>query len=162
MNRRGFLKMLGAGAVVTAAGLMVPDVARKIFLPPRGGWATGSFNLQVGDIVTFEGVHDPLVIRRCKQFIVTGINTESKWPMLNSQFEERARYDAVWTLPNGEEKQYGMEFEIYANDPVIDAHNDKLARDMLESKMRRDRGTPGGKYFRLELPHNQIMDARYI
>lgn len=38
MNRRGFLQLLGAGAAVTAAGLLVPDVARKIFLPPRGGW----------------------------------------------------------------------------------------------------------------------------
>jgi hypothetical protein len=41
MDRRGFLKLLGAGAAgaaVTAAGLAVPDVARRFFLPPAGGW----------------------------------------------------------------------------------------------------------------------------
>ena len=38
MNRRGFLTLLGAGAAVTAAGLAVPDVARRFFLPPAGGW----------------------------------------------------------------------------------------------------------------------------
>lgn len=40
MNRRGFLQMLGAAASVGACGLLVPDVARKIFLPPKGGWKT--------------------------------------------------------------------------------------------------------------------------
>jgi hypothetical protein len=141
MNRRKFLQFLGAGAAVTAAGLMVPDVARKIFLPPRGGWA-GSGQLQVGDVVTFEGVHDPLVIRRCKQFVVTSIEPH-----------EMVRYDAAWTLPNGEQKQLHLDFEDHTDDAG--------ARRVLERIMRREGGISGSAYFKLELPRN-ISDARYI
>jgi hypothetical protein len=100
MNRRDFFKMLGAAAAVTAVGLIVPDVARKIFLPPAGGWTVtgaGSF-LNVGDVVTFGNVHDPLVIRHCKQFVVTSIHDGIADIDLH-------RYDAAWTLPSGEEQQ---------------------------------------------------------
>lgn len=65
MNRRKFLQFLGAGAAVTAAGLMVPDVARKIFLPPRAGWALGSEpGLNVGDILTIEGSPEKFIVVR--------------------------------------------------------------------------------------------------
>lgn len=50
MNRRGFFKALGVATAVTAAGLVVPDVARKFFLPPAHGWAVGS--LKPGDMIT--------------------------------------------------------------------------------------------------------------
>jgi hypothetical protein len=80
MNRRGFLAMLGAGAAVTAAGLIVPDVARKIFLPPKGGWTgTGlteseliAAGLNVGDVLTFGDVYNEQRTH-LKQFIVTSI-----------------------------------------------------------------------------------------
>ena len=54
MDRRGFLKMLGAGAAVTATGLAVPDVARRFFLPPAGGWngwipCTKDYMMGLGD-----------------------------------------------------------------------------------------------------------------
>lgn len=56
MDRRKFLQFFGAGAAVTAAGLMVPDVARKFFLPPRAGWSLGTEpGLNVGDILTISG-----------------------------------------------------------------------------------------------------------
>lgn len=38
MNRRGFLKYLGAATVVTAAGIELIDTAKTFFLPPAGGW----------------------------------------------------------------------------------------------------------------------------
>jgi hypothetical protein len=148
MNRRGFLAMLGAGAAVTAAGLIVPDVARKIFLPPKGGWLGGNYNgaLNVGDILTFEGVHDPLTIRRCKQFVV----------IIDPR--ELVRYDAAWTLPNGEQEQYHIDSELWSDESV---HDDAFARRTLESIMRRRGGTPGATHFKLELPRH-IQDARYI
>lgn len=42
MNRRDLFRFLGAGATLTAAGLLVPPAARTIFLPPRGGWIDGN------------------------------------------------------------------------------------------------------------------------
>ena len=39
MDRRKFLSMLAAGAVVTAEGLWIPG-RKSIFLPPRGGWSS--------------------------------------------------------------------------------------------------------------------------
>jgi hypothetical protein len=158
VNRRKFLQFLGAGAVVTAAGLMVPDVARKFFLPPRAGWTLGAEpGLNVGDVITFEGVHDPLVIRRCKQFVVTSIDDRGAY----IDPHEMVRYDAAWTLPNGEQKQLHLDFEAYASNPTVEAHDDKMARDILERIMRREGGTPGSTRFKLELPRN-ISDARYI
>ena len=103
MNRRGFLKMLGAGAVVTAAGLMVPDVARRFFLPPRGGWTgvdyahgtdktvvielrggggSGGGTLNVGDIISFAPPMPPG--HKHKLFVVTSTRSgtgawHSKW-----------------------------------------------------------------------------------
>jgi hypothetical protein len=84
MNRRGFLQLLGAGAAITAAGLIVPDVARKFFLPPTGGWRPDPIwggQLTVGDTLTFGGVYEdgnarPLRIRKLKQFIVTSIEAD--------------------------------------------------------------------------------------
>lgn len=154
MNRRKFLQFLGAGAAATAAGLMVPDVARKIFLPPNSGWADfkrySMSDLQVGDVVTVEGVHDPLKIRKCKQFIITDIHDERI-------LIQDVRYDAVWTLPSGEEKQFGVQFESSLN-----SLDDRVARELLENRMRADGGTPGGTYFKLELPTNQLAYAKYI
>jgi hypothetical protein len=151
MNRRGFLKMLGAGAAVTAAGLLVPDVARKIFLPPRGGWLTPLSAFNVGDVVTFEGIHDPLVIRRCKQFVVTSITPSDIY-----------RYDAAWTLPNGEEEQVSVRFDDpFPRELDLDLkHTDRVAREILEGKMRQRGAFPGSKHFKLELPRN--VEARYI
>jgi hypothetical protein len=150
MNRRKFLQFLGAGAAVTAAGLMVPDVARKFFLPPRAGWTLGAEpGLNVGDVITFEGVHDPLVIRRCKQFVVTSIDDHGMY----IDPHEMVRYDAAWTLPNGEQKQVRLDFEEHTDDAG--------ARSVLERIMRGDGGTPGSTHFKLELPRN-ISDARYI
>jgi hypothetical protein len=147
VNRRKFLQFLGAGAVVTAAGLMVPDVARRIFLPPRAGWTLGAEpGLNVGDVLTFEGVYDPLVIRHCKQFIVTSISDHDHYI---------ERYDAAWTLPSGEEQQHGIEFD---EGPV----DDSIARQILESRMRELKATPGSKRFKLNLPPNPIINARYI
>jgi hypothetical protein len=146
ISRRGFLQFLGAGAAVTAAGLMVPDVARKIFLPPRGGWAPSPGGaIQVGDVITFEGVHGPLVVRRCKQFIIT-----STGPLM------AVRYDACWTRPDGEEVQ-----SYTSNYGMFDELTDSSARELLESAMRYQGGTPGATHFKLELPRN-IIDARYV
>jgi len=149
MNRRSFLQMLGTAAAVTAAGLIVPDLGRKIFLPPRGGWAARgltSAELQVGDVITFG---PRLSIRRCKQF-------EGAVDL------DRYRYDAVYTLPDGGEVMRGVEMESYADDPEIHKWNDELARNILESDMRKAGGRPGGTHFKLELPRNQLVDARYI
>ncbi len=38
VTRRGFLKALGGAAIAVAAGEIIAPVARKIFLPPKGGW----------------------------------------------------------------------------------------------------------------------------
>lgn len=150
MNRRKFLQFLGAGAAVTAAGLMVPDVARKIFLPPRAGWTLGAEpGLNVGNVLTFEGVYDPLVIRRCKQFVVTSIDDRGAF----IDPHEMVRYDAAWTLPNGEQEQLHLDM-----DGITD---DKGARTVLERIMRERGAVPGSTYFKLELPRN-ISDARYI
>jgi hypothetical protein len=149
MDRRKFLQFLGAGAAVTAVGLMVPDVARKIFLPPRGGWASGNGAIQVGDVITFGPVHDPLVIRRCKQFVVTSVDDRGMY----IDPHEMVRYDAAWTLPNGEQKKVHLDFEDHTDDAG--------ARRVLERIMRREGGIPGSAYFKLELPRN-ISDARYI
>jgi hypothetical protein len=82
MNRRGFLKMLGAGAAVTAAGLLVPDVARKFFLPPHGGWTPGPKpgwalssepGLNVGDVITIKDVRAPIWVHKHEQFVVTAV-----------------------------------------------------------------------------------------
>lgn len=154
MNRRKFLQFLGAGAAVTAAGLMVPDVARKIFLPPNSGWADfkrySMSDLQVGDVVTFEGVHDPLKIRKCKQFSITSI-------VKNVDYD-RVRYDSVWTLPSGEEQQYYLSIDTVPDDPLVDS----VARRVMEGRMRELNATPGGYYFKLELPTNQLAYAKYI
>ena len=98
MDRRGFLKMLGAGAAVTATGLAVPDVARRFFLPPAGGWNGGLDDfeervlaqavrqlaidtdneimrvtgLNVGDVVTFSDFYNKQRTH-LKQFIVTSV-----------------------------------------------------------------------------------------
>jgi hypothetical protein len=147
LNRRKFLQFLGAGAAVTAAGLMVPDVARKIFLPPRAGWTLGAEpGLNVGDVLTFEGVYDPLVIRKCKQFIVVSVSDHDHYI---------ERYDATWTLPSGEEQQHSIEFDDGPGD-------DSIARRILESKMRALNATPGSKHFKLNLSPNPIFNARYI
>jgi hypothetical protein len=158
MNRRGFLAMLGAGAAVTAAGLIAPDVARKIFLPPKGGWLGGNYNgaLNVGDILTFEGVHDPLTIRRCKQFVV--ISIDDNGAIIDPH--ELVRYDAAWTLPNGEQEQYHIDSELWS-DEIIQPEQDEFARQTLERIMHRRGGKPGSTYFKLELPRN-VKDARYI
>jgi hypothetical protein len=140
MNRRGFLAMLGAGAAVTAAGLIVPDVARKIFLPPKGGWTLGA-----------EPDDDQLKIRKVKQLVV-----------VDGRFEEITRYDTTWTLPNGEEQQYGVEFEAPApSTPAGEMFNDRTARELLQHKARLLKAKPGATYFKLELPRN-VKDARYI
>lgn len=56
ISRRGLLKLFGAAAATTAAGLVVPDVARKFFLPPARGWSLSTEpGLNVGDILTIEG-----------------------------------------------------------------------------------------------------------
>jgi hypothetical protein len=162
MNRRGFLAMLGAGAAITAAGLIVPDVARKIFLPPRGGWLSGSYNgaLNVGDIVTFEGVYDPLVIRRCKQFVVTSIDDSGAEIFFDPH--ETVRYDAAWTLPSGEQEQFHLDSKLWDDAHLPACEQDDFARRTLEGIMRRRGGTPGAARFKLELPRNNILDARYI
>jgi hypothetical protein len=46
VNRRGFLKMLGAASVAAASGIAIIDTAKTFFLPPIGGWRQGnSFSL---------------------------------------------------------------------------------------------------------------------
>jgi hypothetical protein len=160
MNRRGFLAMLGAGAAVTAAGLIVPDVARKIFLPPKGGWVSVSCNhsaLQVGDVITFEGAYDPLLIRRCKQFVVTSVGENGAY--IDPHYE--VRYDAAWTIPaTGEQEQYHVDASLLS-DHVDMTHQDAVARATLERLMRKRGGVPGSTFFKLELPRN-VADARYI
>jgi hypothetical protein len=151
MIRRSFLKLIGAGAAATAAGLIVPDLARKFFLPPRAGWALHpSGGIQVGDVITFEGVHDTLKIRKCKQFVVTSINDRGE---LFIDPHEQVRYDAAWTLPDGRQEQLHLD-----TDGITD---DKWARTVFERLMRERGATPGSTHFRLELPRN-ISDARYI
>jgi hypothetical protein len=155
MNRRGFMQLLGAGAAVTAAGLIVPDVARKFFLPPRGGWDRAwNCQLNVGDILTFEGVHDPLTIRKCKQLVVVGTDESGAYQIV--------RYDAAWTLPSGEQRQVGVDVQQLEHTTLaIEADTDRAMRGVLERHMREDGGRPGSTKFKLELPRN-ISDARYI
>jgi hypothetical protein len=159
MNRRDLFKLLGAAAAVTAAGIIVPDVARRFFLPPRAGWTLGAEpGLNVGDVLTFERVHDPLVIRRCKQFVVTSVGENGAY----IDPHELVRYDATWTIKDtGEQEQHSVESEIYTDDPATLQHQDDFARSVLESTMRRRGGTPGSIHFKLELPRN-IKDARFI
>lgn len=49
MNRRGFLKALAGGAVALSAGgialIEAEPIQRAYFLPPRGGWHAGSWEL---------------------------------------------------------------------------------------------------------------------
>lgn len=54
MNRRGFLRFLGAGAAVATLGgaeladLLLPKPT--IFLPPAGGWASGNTLLSLQEL----------------------------------------------------------------------------------------------------------------
>jgi hypothetical protein len=41
VNRRRFLQLLTGGAAAIAVEQLVPDVARRYFLPPAGGWRPG-------------------------------------------------------------------------------------------------------------------------
>lgn len=50
MNRRGFLKYLGAATVASAAGIDLIDTARTFFLPPAGGWRRGNTLLTASQI----------------------------------------------------------------------------------------------------------------
>jgi hypothetical protein len=168
MNRRGFLKILGTAAAVTAAGIIVPELivpsTRKIFLPPRAGWTLGAEpGLNVGDVLTFEGVYDDqLKIRKVKQFVVVDVRPDSKYPTLNGRFEEITRYDTTWTLPNGEEQQYGVEFEAPApSTPAGEMFNDRTARELLQHKARLLKAKPGATYFNLQLP-THAKEARWI
>lgn len=52
MNRRGFLKLVGAATAVSAGGIALLDTHKTFFLPPRGGW---NGKLWVGDIVHMDG-----------------------------------------------------------------------------------------------------------
>lgn len=55
MNRRKFLQMLSAGAIITAAGLELPQLSRSYFLPPPGGWGVDvRFSNQLLSIEDFE------------------------------------------------------------------------------------------------------------
>jgi hypothetical protein len=162
MNRRNFFKMLGAAAAVTAVGIIVPELivpsTKKFFLPPPTGWASGWHGMNVGDVIEIgleTQPRSPLQIRRCKQFVVTSIT--------NGIVDlDRYRYDAVYTLPSGEEVMRGMELEAPADDLALSDIHDRIARDVLESDMRKVNARPGGTHFKLNLPHNHMIDARYI
>lgn len=39
INRRGFLKLMGAATALSAGGIALIDTHRTFFLPPKGGWA---------------------------------------------------------------------------------------------------------------------------
>lgn len=43
MNRRQFLRFAG---VPVAAAVALPELARTIILPPRGGWPLGAYDIQ--------------------------------------------------------------------------------------------------------------------
>lgn len=89
MNRRGFIGLLGAAAVVPLVPVPELDLDRRIFLPPRGGWLVtptltmdelrrkylrpamielarriehAALDIQVGDRITIAGLDRPLIV----------------------------------------------------------------------------------------------------
>jgi hypothetical protein len=145
VTRRGFLKALGGAAIAVAAGEIIAPVARKIFLPPKGGWTPSALKFN-----SYASVHDPLVIRRCKQFVVASI-----YP------HEMVRYDAAWTRTDtGEQEQFHLDGSNWSDAPDVMAWQDAHARTVLERIMRDRSGTPGSTHFKLELP--RYLDARYV
>lgn len=161
MNRRKFLSLMGAAGAVTAAGLLLPST-RTFFLPPAAGWVTTGAHLNVGDVITFGGVHDhggklkQFIVRKVSGLSLYDVEPMSEYPYLNAQFREVTRYDAVYTKPDGEERQIYVDSTDDAGlHAEIIKHNDDFAREMLRRRMIEDGGTPGtpgAKYFNLELP----------
>lgn len=52
MNRRGFMKFLGAATALSVGGIALIETPKTFFLPPTGGWA------------------QPLKVRRCEQYVI--------------------------------------------------------------------------------------------
>lgn len=120
---------------VAAAGsaLLLPELIPKpvtYFLAPRGGWGA-----------------QRLIIRRVSQYV---INTD-EFPI---------RYDGTWDLPNGEGRQFHIDFEPVRQERDL-ARYDQVARQMLEDRMIADGGIANSAQFKLALPRG-VIDGAYI
>jgi hypothetical protein len=116
-----------------AAALLVPELMlpkTTFFLPPSCGWGA-----------------QRLIIRKMQQYVIA----TSSYPI---------RYDATWDTADGGAHQYHVDFSDEGNPDYPQFQSDKIARMMLEDRMRHDNGIPNSDQFKLALPRGIV--GKYI
>jgi hypothetical protein len=95
LNRRSFLKFLGAATAVSAGGIALIETPKTFFLPPAGGWA------------------QKLKIRKVQQYMIDTdsmpVTYAAAWTMLNGEARQY-HIDTThqWDDPHGDIIARGM------------------------------------------------------
>jgi len=133
MNRRGFLQMLAAATAVSVGGIALIETPRTFFLPPACGWGA-----------------QKLKIRWVEQYAIN----RDEFPI---------RYDATWDMPNGEARQFHVDWEPIrpADWHIRKPHYDQMARQLLEDRMRMDGGEPNSRQLILTMPR-VVFDGGFL